>query len=236
LPVSGHIWDLAFFNKDTGFAALDNYNFLKTTNGGANWNVISSFRIYQMCVADNMTLFGISVDGSRMYRTFDGGATFDSVGAPGGGYCTFYFVNKDTGWSSGLTGIFMTTNSGNSFQLVSTDANCGSILFFVRQKYNNQYYGWHINNGLHKTTNSGVNWVTVGGISINADNVFFLSKDTGWVSDFNQVLFTSNSGVNWTIQLISPDNVYEIYFPNKLRGWCGRGGGCLLFSQLLIVA
>lgn len=227
LPVSGHINDLAFLNKDTGFAALDNSNFLKTINGGASWNVISSFRIYQMCVADNKTLFGISVDGSKMYRTFDGGGTFDSVGAPGGGYCDFYFVNKDTGWSSGLTGIFMTTNSGNSFNLVSTQANCGSVMFFVRQKYNNEYYGFHIDNGLYKTTNSGVNWTNVAGISTNAINCFFLNKDTGWVTDRppldnHKILFTTNGGNNWTIQYNGGFNVFEIFFINSEKGWCGE--------------
>jgi photosystem II stability/assembly factor-like uncharacterized protein len=229
LPVSGQIRDLAFLNKDTGFIAMNNNDFLlRTSNAGINWTVIGNFRIQEMCVGDTKTLFGISVDGSRMYRTFDGGATFDSVGAPGGGYCAFYFVNKDTGWSSGLTGIFMTTNSGNSFQLVSTQVTCGSIMFFTKQKYNNEYYGLHINNSLYKTTNSGVNWNVINGISTNAINCFFLNKDTGWVTDRPpldnyKILFTTNGGLNWVTQLTTGSGVYEIYFANQRKGWCGSG-------------
>lgn len=225
--VSGQIRDLAFLNKDTGFAALNNNDvLLKTTDGGTNWNIVNNFRIWQLCVGDNNTLFGIAVNGSKMYRTFDGGATFDSVGAPGGGYCTFYFVNKDTGWSTGITGIFMTINGGNSFQLVSNQFNCGSIMFFVKQKYNNQYYGFHINNGLHKTTNSGVNWANVTGISTNAINCFFLNKDTGCVTDNPpignpRILYTSNGGLNWTIPYSSSISITYLFFSTPLKGWCG---------------
>lgn len=226
LPVSGQIRDLAFLNKDTGFAALNNTDvLLRTTNGGTNWNTVNTFRIQTLCVGDNNTLFGIAVNGSKMYRSFNGGTTFDSVGAPGGGYCSFYFVNKDTGWSSGLTGIFMTTNGGNSFSMVSTEANCGSIMFFARQKYNNEYYGFHIDNGLFKTTNSGVNWVNVTGITVNAINTFFLNKDTGWVTDFQSILYTQNGGINWITQYNAGVSLYKVYFINSMKGWCGKSTG-----------
>jgi hypothetical protein len=232
LPVSAQIYDIAFLNKDTGFVALNSNNFLRTTNGGTNWVVVSSFRIGELSVGDNNTLFGAAADGSRMYRTFDGGASFDSVGAPGGGYCTIYFVNKDTGWSSGLTGIFMTTNSGNSYQLISTDVNCGLAMFFVKQKYNNENYGFFENNAgfMFKTTNSGSNWIGYGSGIYVVYGFYFLNRDTGWVAynpptDLPRIVFTTNGGTNWILQYVdSLDyNATQIFFANINKGWAGRG-------------
>lgn len=225
LPVSGQINDLVFLNKDTGFVAMDNSNFLRTTNGGTNWTLISNFRILVMNKIDSVTAYGMGVVNSKIYRTFNGGTSWDSV-SPAGAICWISFISKDTGWISTLGGIFKTTDGGLTASLISNQQNCGKLTF-LKTKYGNENYGWIINSGLFKTTNSGVNWTNVTGISTNAINLFFLNKDTGWVSDDPplanpQILYTQNGGLNWTMQFENAFPVYEIYFANSFNGW---GGG-----------
>jgi len=224
LPVSGQINDLVFLNKDTGFAALDNSNFLRTTNGGTNWTLTSNFRILVLNKIDSVTAYGMGVVNSKIYRTFNGGTTWDSV-SPAGSMCWISFISRDTGWISTLGGIYKTTNGGTSAVFISNQQSCGKLTF-LKTKYGNENYGWVINSGLFKTTNSGVNWSNITGISINAINLFFLNKDTGWVTerppaDNYKILFTTNAGVNWITQYTNSISISYLFFVTFLKGWCG---------------
>ena len=230
LPVTGTINDIAFLNNDTGFVAMDNSNFLRTTNGGANWSVTTSFRIEVLKVIDKTTLYARAVNQSGFYQTFDGGTTWNYLaGQP---YCAFSFINRDTGWFSAFSGgIYKTTNGGVTTQLISTENNCCTKLMMLKQPYNGEYYGWSIqafSGGLFKTTNSGLNWVNVG---INAPkSIFFMNKDTGWIgagsaSTTSRILHTTNGGKNWIEQYVDPNGytANDLDFTNIHRGWGGRG-------------
>jgi len=233
LPVSGPINDIAFLNKDTGFVAMDNSNFLRTTNGGVNWSVMTSFRIEDLEVIDNTTLYARAVNTLGFYRTFDGGTTWSYVS--GGQYCALSFINRDTGWFSSFSGIYKTTNGGVTANLISTENNCCAKLMMLKEPYNGEYYGWSIqafSGSLLKTTNSGMNWESVilpnGAGPVNS--IFILNKDTGWCYsnypvDTNKLLKTTNNGINWTINLLDTLDYFirTIYFANDNKGWANRG-------------
>jgi photosystem II stability/assembly factor-like uncharacterized protein len=227
LPVSGPINDIAFLNKDTGFVAMDNSNFLRTINGGENWSVTTSFRIEELEIIDNTTLYARAVNQSGFYRTFDGGTTWNYLS--GLAYCAFSFINRDTGWISSFSGIYKTTNGGVTANLISTENNCCTKLMMLKEPYNGEYYGWSIRAfSFHilKTTNSGVNWISVP-IPSTPNSIFFLNKDTGWVGVSSLTInLTTNAGVNWIVQPIPTVNsaAIEIYFVDFFRGWAGRGG------------
>lgn len=227
LPTTAQIYDIAFLNKDTGFVSVNSDQFLRTTNGGTNWNIITSFRIFQLEKIDSKTVYGINPAGNRLYRTFDGGHSFDTI--PVGGWCSISFINKDTGWIGSLSGILKTTNGGLSVQLISTNVNCGNYINLLKQKYNNEYYGFHISSGfLNKTTNSGVNWMNINNGLSNVGRVFFFNKDTGWAtSGFWSTHITTNGGSNWIFQFYDDNSGGEIYFINPKKGW--QGGGFLHF-------
>jgi len=236
LPVSGQIYDIAFLNKDTGFVSTYTPALLRTTNGGTNWEVIKNFRVYEMNVIDNKTLYCTGTNQvisseSVLYRTFDAGQTWDSIISYSIAYCDIAFINKDTGWISGFDGstnrMYKTTNGGLTVNLISSNTGCG-LLFFLKQPINGEYYGWNVTSGyLYKTTNSGVNWTGYSGMD-GVQGVFFLNKDTGFVSAHpsmagSTMFYTTNGGTNWSSYYMGTYDAFDIFFVNSQKGWAGRG-------------
>lgn len=83
---------------------------------------------------------------------------------------------------------------------------------------------------MSKTTNSGFNWSTptnvINGTSGNYNSLFYLNKDTGWVSfDPNignfKIFRTNNGGGNWILQNENTQGIESIHFNDSQRGWAG---------------
>ncbi len=239
LPVSGLIYDICFFDANTGFVSMDTPALLKTTNGGTNWTVIKTTLIYHIQFLDNLTGYAHGyVPGTyhRLYKTTNGGNTWDSMFIGVGAFANMSFVNKDTGWLCGYNGssgtVWQTTNGGQTLQQQFTFGGTPiQFIYFVKQRYANEFYGWYTQNGLMLyTTNSGANWNLYTNLpNQNASSIFFLNKDTGWVSNSSSVpyiMYTSNNGVNWTIQdLPNSLGAGDLTFLNFRRGWGASGFG-----------
>ncbi|MCX6159918.1 MAG: T9SS type A sorting domain-containing protein, partial [Ignavibacteriae bacterium] len=236
LPVSGQIYDIAFFDANTGLVSMYNSSnntpyVLRTTNGGNNWISISNAVIYKLKIIDSQTVYGngIRIGGPyKIYRTFDRGINWDSVAEYTGYlvYTDISFINQNTGWISGFDGninrIYKTTNGGVNIFSISSNTGFGD-LFFLKQPVNGEYYGWNVTSGyLFQTTNSGVNWTSVNNGVGNIGQVFFLNKDTGWcTAGYSSTYITTNGGINWIVQFYNSNSGGEIYFANYRKGWQG---------------
>ncbi|MBN1632864.1 MAG: hypothetical protein JW917_01705, partial [Ignavibacteria bacterium] len=249
LPVSGQIYDIEFFDANTGIISMNTTPpyILRTINGGNNWDIIANLRIYYLDKVDSMAVYGNgnNANGNAIFRSYDRGLTWDSTDITNYNVIqTISFFDRDTGLISGYNGgidvIWKSTNGGRTMTLLSTQTGWGRLFILKGKKYNGEYYGYHISyssGGLFKTTNSGVNWVNIPNQLGNGvyRSVFFLNKDTGWVYfDYNvkpsEFLFTSNSGINWITQYIdSNDNNSRIHFENFSKGWAG-GGNFKIFA------
>lgn len=95
----------------------------------------------------------------------------------------------------------VTSSSGFNWRYVQlqTPYNFISEIFFV-----DSLYGWasHGNGGIHRTTDSGFNWVydnrDSGGCICG---VHFINRNTGWaVGSCGKIWKSTNGGVNWIIQ------------------------------------
>lgn len=256
LPVNPEfIYCVRFYNRNTGYMSTGNATssyapkILKTTNEGNNWFVIrDNMRIYGFQILDSITIYGngrtTSTGNDMIYRTFNGGTSWDSVSITPLTYHSIFLFNKDTGYVSGSDGswgyLWKTTNGGLSLSqiFVSDNPAFGRNLFFFKEKINGEKYGYSNTPGfMYKSTNSGYNWTQLGnGLYTTIGSYFFLNKDTGWVSNIANmgvavIQHTTNGGLNWINQFTTPTGHYpgELYFSSYNKGWAGASDGYFIF-------
>jgi photosystem II stability/assembly factor-like uncharacterized protein len=207
------VYDLKFFDANTGLISSQYLNIYRTTNGGNNWLLLSiKINIQEMQILDSTTLYGCGarVNGDGViYRTFNKGLTWDSVGISGGIYTDISFINRDTGWVSAFTSgpvLLRTTNGGITLTQQTSQVGYGKV-FFLKYKINGEYIGWATASGeMWKTTNTGVSWIKINsavGPGPSGAILFFINENIGLLSTKTSYLGkTTNSGYNWTFTLM----------------------------------
>jgi len=213
LPMAIDVRDIKFFDAYTGLvSAYDQVSVVsylfRSTNSGSNWSVISNMPIFKLLIINDSIIYGNGrklADGSEtIYRTFDRGITWDSVGINSSAvYIGMSFINKDTGWVSGFDGstpkIWKTTNGGINLIPLSLSSGIGiGRIFFLKYRINGEYYGWCSQQGnMWRTTNSGSNWFQCGGAG-TLQQLEFINENTGWASNTSvNILKTTDGGMNW---------------------------------------
>ena len=226
------IRDMEMINS-TGFIVSNNGRILKSTTGGLNWSMDTSFMLPNprgplfKCV--NM------LDENIIYLSGAGGAVLISSNSGlSWNYLTGYqtdltgiqFVNDNTGYSIGESGVFFkTTNSGNNW----IESQTG----FIRNL--NSLYFTDVNTGyaagdsgiVIKTINGGTNWIAqLSGTDKNLLSIVFANSTTGYATGGEQnngqgvILKTTNAGQNWVTQLSgSSMNFTSLYFLNLDTGF-----------------
>jgi hypothetical protein len=130
-----------------------------------------------------------------------------------GGYTGLSFINRDTGWISGANYlnyncIWKTTNGGVNLIELTDTTGMGQI-FFLKNKINGEYYGWHFSldgdNKFWKTTNRGNNWFQITRPQAQSLGSFaFIDTTIGWFVYFGGAIDgfykTTNGGNNWFVQ------------------------------------
>jgi len=232
-PVSGSAYSVAFINKDTGYVSMDTPGLLRTTNGGQSWVMVGDFRIFNLQFTDSLNGFGSGKRplGGYILKTTNGGFSWDSISIdPSNTYLNLFFVNKDTGWLSGGDGsfskIWRTTNGGVTLDVQNSVPGGGyERVFFLKNKVNNEYYGWALNDpSLLRTTNSGVNWNIIyarTGLCGTIEDFYFTDTVNGVIVRGNRCLqTTTDGGFNWSI--VNEWNVgsgSHIGMANQNIGW-----------------
>lgn len=166
-----YLEDIYFLDNNTGFACGRNKYFLKTNNGGLNWNIsnidtISNFTINYKKIFFINQLTGYilgnypSVNSSNtIYKTTNRGENWIGYSGPTEENDLF-FIDENTGISTGYFGsIHLTTNAGQNWFTHSypTNSVLNSITFI------NNITGYIVGYAPHvllKTTNSGINWIS----------------------------------------------------------------------------
>lgn len=169
---NGYANFITFKDPNTGYITANGGDIFRTTNAGANWNLLNNLAEYQLFSAafiDNNT--GFAAGGNftdttgNIYRTTDGGATWAIVYTDHNGTVDqVTFVNSSTGFAVGPLATLETTFPG-------------MIL---------------------KTTNAGNNWFidTLFTNQIAFRSLFFTDQSTGYVVGGNGVILKSTTGGN----------------------------------------
>lgn len=236
----GNTWSKYFVNGSTSNYPLGdikftdiyngwiyNTNDLKlyhTSNGGLNWeNYIIAGNNYPLGAYFLNTSTGWVGEWieNKFFKTTNAGETWISYNSPDFFYAPF-FINGNTGWLN--AGIHKTTNGGANF------FSNGTIPFSIKDyMFQDVNTGWAVfdNNGIYRTTNSGVSWQS----SFNPSGGFYnlitgacFSGSSGFAFGVNGYMaVTSNNGANWnqlSTSLLHPyEELADIFFLNANTGW-----------------
>ncbi|MBM4159351.1 MAG: T9SS type A sorting domain-containing protein [Ignavibacteria bacterium] len=216
VPVNAsNVYALKFFDANTGLITATGGRVYRTTNGGNNWVLLGGFyNIYRMDIIDSTTVYGCGVKQAgglaTIFRSYNRGNSWDSVGISNLIYTSLSFVNRDTGWISAALGftdyIFRTTDGGVTLTVQTTEVGWGEI-FFLRKKINGEYYGWATGDlKMYRTTNSGTNWFWISSHGPGAQ-LYFIDENTGWFAGGAEYFWkTTNGGFNWTTVIMPSGN------------------------------
>jgi len=169
------VYDITFVNNNTGYMVgygknqFDDGNVYRTNDAGQSWTSISGaiankpFEFIE--AADQNVLYGGSFlfFNELLYRSVDGGGTWDSLDVTGTGCRDAYFFDAATGILLGRDGIYRTTDSANTWTKVGNFPTINQAIFssvdFVSPTHGFALAYDGSNNGhfLH-TTDGGLSW------------------------------------------------------------------------------
>jgi photosystem II stability/assembly factor-like uncharacterized protein len=212
-----------FINQTTGFITGYSGLILRTTNGGENWNTISSGVNYYLgdaCFTDSLNgfIFGIKSDfSSIILKTTNSGLNwYTNLIYQNKFFHSIFFVNSGTGFIAGggrenfASGIILkTTNKGNNWIIMKDSINRDlKSIFMINADTGfvvGDRQGYGLGNMVMKTKDGGNNWVTqYVPTDYSLNTVYFINSTTGFISGFaGTILKTTTSGEVLGLQPIS---------------------------------
>ncbi|MCI5055564.1 MAG: YCF48-related protein [Flavobacteriales bacterium] len=233
--------NLAFFS---GYDASQNPLILRTTDGGTTYDTIqpnaNAFFIkgVQFFNADTGFLTVSDPFLNTIYKTIDGGNTWQMLPAAGFSIQQSFFVDENVGFFTEYYGISRTTDGGNTKQLDSLSLQTSDIEFIDA----NTGFISGANPGLtsamiYGTTDGGNTWDT---LLIHSDPNTFTDNFTeidvvngttlfSVLENTNVIYTSSDAGVSWnTIVVDSADFIVDISFISASVGYVLSGNGKIL--------
>ena len=226
-PLGGQLKDIYFVDSLLGFAVSDS-SILRTTNGGDNWAVkLYGHYIFQRIKFFN-TYTGYACAGNNnLLKSTNSGENWTALGLPPDLYPQdMFFQSIDTIWAADnntmVGGIFFTSNGGISWQSRSNGllAPLPNKLYFYNSRIG--FASGFNQSRLFKTTNTGINWVSIPGNN-GFNDIVFVDSLTGYKTS-DSVRKTTNGGTTWIAQKKPKvnnfdDSFYKFALINKDTIW-----------------
>jgi photosystem II stability/assembly factor-like uncharacterized protein len=152
---------LEFLDAQTGFAGGfgNASNICKTTNGGTSFTCgtnIGASDIHFIDSQRGIAVRNVQGGGDTYYKTFDGGNTWEYHNGVIG--ANIYFYNDSLGFVGSQSGLFRTTNSGETWDFLYVG---GGLMLDV--KFYNENLGFCVSDyaEVYKTVDGGETWTLV---------------------------------------------------------------------------
>ena len=214
-PLGGQLKDIYFLDSLLGFAVSDSC-ILKTTNGGDNWiQKISGYYVFQRIKFFNTNTGYACAGNNNLLKSTNSGKNWVALGLPLDLYPQdMFFQSVDTIWAADnntmVGGIFFTSNGGLNWQSRSNGllAPLPNKMYFYNSRIG--FASGFNQSRLFKTTNTGINWVSIPGNN-GFNDIVFVDSLTGYKTS-DSTRKTTDGGVTWTAQKRPIVNIYEHSF------------------------
>ena len=213
---------------------------IKTTDSGNSWVVIQNGpggqgNSYNGLYFINKDTGWVSGALAWIYKTTNGGVTFDSTSIGTTYSLDMYFKDTNTGFVTSQGRIFKTTNGGGFWFAV---LNTLDTRYFWKISFVGNQYGWIAGmneTGVFRTNNFGENWSLIyDSVKVKwMYGVCFVNKDTGFIGGmYNKLFKTTDGGYNWTRENTQTnlETFESIEFVNDTVGWICSTTGVILHT------
>jgi photosystem II stability/assembly factor-like uncharacterized protein len=234
----------------TGICYLDNYKiyaagnipggaFCKTTNGGANWEIISlglpdvfdgSVDLVRSMSFLNINTGYIVTDFGTILKTNDGGRNWQRDSSFRPSYTklsVMYDIHITDSAFINISGsggtLISTSNAGMNWSAITGNKNSLKGSFFT-----DSYSGYSVGERgeVLKTKDGGLKWSELNKFTTKfLNSVFFINNNTGYVAGDSGAIFkTTDAGSSWTDKTnYRRYNINCIYFTNESSGIVAGG-------------
>ncbi|MBI5403051.1 MAG: T9SS type A sorting domain-containing protein [Ignavibacteriae bacterium] len=219
---NGGIFQSIHLYDTNSIVAIEWNTIQKSTNGGLNWIVKENYGSLYKASFYNDYCYFISQTHyiAKSTNQGDSWALINTNIYP----TSIFFINESTGFSvAGIdyNNFYKTTNYGENWTPIFTGQYGSEVtdLFFTDSLNGHAV----LYDKILKTSNGGFYWsyTTPGG-----GTLYFLNKNTGYVTNGYNVLKTTNQGINWITQFTSSkQGLNNIYFLDTLIGYVVGNGG-----------
>lgn len=149
-----------FINDDIGYVSggFNQKKVMKTTNGGFTWTQVKSILYGEIQFVNDLVGYGnrIGYSNGSMYKTIDGGNTWNICIEVDEGINAFDFIDENNGYFVGDQGlIYKTTDGGIVWKKLEIPYE-----WYTKVKFYSKNVGYIADEDgkLYKTENGGLNW------------------------------------------------------------------------------
>lgn len=225
-PTNINLLSTQFLNYDTGYAVGGNLNssiFIKTTDGGANWTLITNTQtkwLYDVVFFNDSIGLACGFEGA-MYKTQNAGISWEAKPSETTAALYSMSVKPDgTIYAVGQDGVMIkSTNMGDNWDFVTSNTSQTMLdIMFYDDSFATAagYQGEMI-----YTTDGGNNWaVRLLGTTQSVTGLWMLSPDTIWfTTTAGRIYKTNNAGQSFYYLTPTSNDLNAVVFTDKLNGY-----------------
>lgn len=226
---------ICFIDEQEGWAS-GRSEIYHTSNGGRDWEVQMSYSLNDQLVdiifIDHDHGWAL-LQTDTIYRTTDGGVSWESIHLDSFGFNEAFFIDQDNGWIVGYTSNILKTNDGGlSWTDISPGEKSGEYesVFFV-----DQFSGWVVggDNVILHTDDGGSTWENQSEYYPRTlYSVSFPDSLNGWIcASYGEIFHTTDGGSNWEEQQsYCWEYLFKIIFTDEYNGWAAGMYGTILHT------